>query len=357
MEPLRHAIPAGHRQIRLSYVPLTDAAPLIIAKEFGLFAERGLAVELVREPGWATVRDKLVHGREIHGAHALAGLAFATSFGIQCIARHCVTGLILNRHGNGVTLSRELRRQGVREIADLNPGQLGRGGRRLRLGIVHPVSSHHYLLRTLFGRRGMKLSEQAEVIVLPPELMAKSLGRGMIDGFCVGEPWNSEAIENGTGFCFATSSELCDSHPEKVLLVTAEFAEERHDEHIALLGALIQACQLCDDLDQRPEIARLLSSPAYLDLPLEIVQNSLCGRFHRGMRKYSPVESIHAFSGEPVNRPSVEKANLVLATLRGSGLSADGGGASGRPATGAIFRDDLYEEACRHAGQAVALTS
>lgn len=332
------------RPIRLGYVPLVDAAPLILAKELGIFAEFGLRVELLREPGWATVRDKLVHGREIHGAHALAGLAFATSFGIHCVARHCVTGLILNRHGNGVTFSSDLWEGGLERIDDIEPGIAGSGGRKLRLGIVHPASSHHYLLRSLFGRRGMKLDEHAEVIVLPPELMAQSLERGMIDGFCAGEPWNSAAIASGAGFCLATSAELCESHPEKVLLVSAEFAMRRHDEHVALIAALLVAGKLCDDPSQRPRIARILGSATYLDLPLKVVRNSLCGKFHRGFRQYSDADSIHAFSGESVNRPSPDKADLILAQLRSCGQIPDDR-VCRHPRPDQIFRNDLYEEA------------
>ena len=342
--------------IRLGYVPLIDVAPLIVAKEFGLFAERGLSVELVREPGWATVRDKLVLGRELDGAHALAGLAFATSYGIQCVPQLCVTGFVLNRHGNGVTFSRDLWEDGVRQISDLRAGQTGLGGRKLRLGIVHPVSSHHYLLRSLFGRQGLALADEAEVIVLPPELMSTSLERSVIDGFCAGEPWNSAAIASGAGFCLATSEELCESHPEKVLLVRGEFAEQRHDEHLLLIAALHEACEICDEPDQRADIARLLSSEQYLDLPLEVVENSLCGEFHRGFDQFSPTDSLHVFSGESINRPSVELANLVLSQLRGCGqLPTKSRG--DRPSPEEIFRDDLYAEALeRHASpSAVAI--
>ena len=348
-------VPISSAPITLGFVPLVDAAPLIVAKEFGIFAAHGLNVELSREPGWATVRDKLSLGRELDGAHSPAGLAFAITYGMQCVARHCLTGLVLNRHGNGVTFSKELWERGVRGDADLKDGLRGADGRKLRFGIVHPASSHHFLLRSLFGRQGIKLSEIAEVIVLPPELMAVNLEREMIDGFCAGEPWSSVAIADGSGFCLATSEELCDSHPEKVLLVKSDFAEQRHEDHLLLIAALLEACAVCDDPKQRPQIAKLLSSSDYLDIPFEIISNSLCNRFHRGFEKYSPAGKMVQFSGEDVNCPSVDHASLVLSQLRGCDQLPSEAARRSFPKSNEIFRSDLYDLAKKNMSQVAAV--
>ena len=164
------------------------------------------------------------------------------------------------------------------------------------------------------------------------------------DGFCAGEPWNTVAIKSGFGFCLATSEELCEAHPEKVLLVTADFAEHRGEEHLRLIRALLDACQICDDEKHRPEIAKLLSRPEYLDLPEAMIRNSLCGQFDRGTGDHFPISGIHTFSGESVNRPTAEMANLVLSQLRGCGqLDADS--MRGRPKPYQVFRDDLYTAA------------
>lgn len=328
--------------LRLGFVPLVDMAPLAVAKEFGLFSAAGVDVELVREPGWATVRDKLVLGRELHGAHALAGLAFAASYGIDCVARHCLTGFVINRHGNGVTLSRQLWDQGIRTMAEI-PKAVSQGAHsKLRLGIVHSASSHHFLLRSLLGRSGLMLDRDAEIVTLPPELMPSALERGTIDGFCAGEPWNSVAIDSGTGFCVATSPELCFAHPEKILLVSADFAEQRHEEHLALIAALKVAVRLCDDESERDGIVKLLSRPEYLDIDRSIIANSLGGVFHRGFDQYAGAEAIHTFSGDDVNRPSSDKADLIVGQLRDCGLLPEGVHQSG-PKPSEIFRADLYD--------------
>ena len=200
----------------------------------------------------------------------------------------------------------------------------------------------------MLGRAGLRIEEEAEIVVLPPELMADNLERGRIDGFCAGEPWNSLAIEAGTGFCVATSDELCCGHPEKIFLIPHRLAESRPEEHLLMIGALSEAGRICDDPEHRTEVIRLLASRPYLDVEKSLIANSLGESFHRGFGQYAAGESIHTFSGEAVNRPTPDKANLIISQLRDCGLIPSPS-LPASPLLGEIFRPDLYDEACNPA--------
>src|SRR5258706_1332861 len=135
------------RSLRVGFVPLTDCAPLVMAHELGLFRKHGLNVALSRELGWATVRDKIIYG-ELDAAHALAAMPLAATLGLGSIQCDCLTALVLSLHGNAITLSNDLWRRGVRHGVSLRQEIVrSRGEKAFVFGTVHPVSSHHYLLR------------------------------------------------------------------------------------------------------------------------------------------------------------------------------------------------------------------
>ena len=158
--------------VRLGFVPLTDCAPLIVAREFGLFARHDVRVALSRELGWATVRDKLVHG-ELDAAHAPCGLPFALRLGLGSPVTDCVASLVLNLNGNGITLSHALARSGVSNLTALaDYVRLNRRSRRLVFGVVSLHSTHAWLLRTWLSSAGIKPDEDVPVGVGPPPQLA-----------------------------------------------------------------------------------------------------------------------------------------------------------------------------------------
>src|SRR5438552_12946031 len=220
------------RALQVGFVPLTDCAPLVMASERGLFRKYGLRVALSRELGWATIRDKVIHG-ELDAAHALAAMPVAATLGLGSIRCDCLTALVLNLHGNAITLSEELWRRGVRDGATLRAQILAtRGANTLTFGIVYPFSSHHYLLRRWLESFGIRPNRDVRIVVVPPPQMVTNLKAGHLDGFCVGEPWNSVAVQSRAGWCIATSAELEPGHPEKVLMVRNDFAEKCAHEHL-----------------------------------------------------------------------------------------------------------------------------
>lgn len=350
---LRRAMeePSGQRQsnrfpIRLGFVPLSDCAPIAVAREMGIFDRYGLNVSLSRELGWASVRDKIYYG-DLDSAQCIAGIAFALGMGFTELRCEVAVPLILNLHGNAVTLSN-----------DLKPVDIGRGeglkdylryswkkDRPFTLAATHRFSSHHILLHTWLRRHGLTAPDDAEIIFLPPPLMPRHLKAGHIDGYCVGEPWNSEAIVAGTGWCPATSVELSHGHPEKVLLVSGRFLQERKDECVALVASLLDACKLCQDPVFRNDLVTILAMKEYTGASPEVLRNSLGNQFHTGPESIN-ADAFHIFHGDSVNRPTVEKASWVLAGLRAIGALPDiTCGSLSR-----IYREDIFHTA-QHCSQ------
>lgn len=329
--------------LRIGFVPLVDCAPLVLAYEKGLFRERGLRVELLREPGWATIRDKIVYG-ELEAAHALAGLGFAVSWGLGVIRRACVTGFLFNSHGDAITVSRELHEEGVTDAATLAATLRTRGRERpVTFGVPHLFSSHHFLLRHWLRPVGVVPGRDVQIVVLPPSLMPACIESGYIDGYCVGEPFNTEAVLAGSGTVVAESADLSPMHPEKALLATREFAETRPEEHAAMIGALSEAGALCDTEQGREEAAMLLSRAEYLARDSDLIHRSLFAGAGAAPGSVSS-EEFHLFSGFEVNRPSSEKASWIVNQLELAGMLDDVDNRS-LPSVDAIFRRDLYEAA------------
>jgi ABC-type nitrate/sulfonate/bicarbonate transport system substrate-binding protein len=188
------------KPLRLGYVPLIDCAPLVMAQELGLYTKYDLRVTLSREPGWATIRDKILYG-DLEAAHALAVMPFAATMGLGSIRSDCVTGLVLNLHGNAITLSQELRQRGVRDARTLRSEiERNRGRKTYTFGVVFQWSSHNFVLRHWLSSAGIDPDKDVRIVVVPPPAMFINLKAGNLDGYCVGEPWNSIAVESGDGW-------------------------------------------------------------------------------------------------------------------------------------------------------------
>jgi ABC-type nitrate/sulfonate/bicarbonate transport system substrate-binding protein len=335
----------SRNSIRLGYVALADCAPLAVARETGIFERHGLNVRLSRELGWASVRDRIYQG-ELDAAQAISGIAFALGLGVSGMRRGVAVPLVLNLHGNAITLSNEIA-----------PSLLARGGlkRHLRndwkkdrpftLAATHRFSSHHVLLKQWLRMHEISAPDDLEIVFLPPPLMSRHLKAGHIDGYCVGEPWNSDAVLSGTGWVPATSSELSHGHPEKVLLVSDRFIEEHNEETLRLVAALLEACALCQDASFRADLIEILSRPGYTGASREILANSLGGAFHAGPRIIE-TNTFHVFHGSGVNAPTVDKASWVLSGLRNAGVLPE---IAGVPLS-RIYREDLFNAATAAVG-------
>lgn len=336
-------------RLALGYVPLLDAAALVAADALGFAAREGLTLDLVREPSWATLRDKLALGH-LDGAHILAPLAIASTLGISGPQTRLGVPMALNLNGNAVTLSRPLWRamepadeavdtvaRAFARIATLRAGE----GRPLTLGTVHPFSSHTYQLRILAARGGLDLDATTRLVVIPPPQIAEALRRELIDGFCAGSPWNSVAVAEGYGRIAALGSEIVPGCPEKVLaLPDSEAAQSA-----PLVRALHRAGTWCAEPGNRAELAALLAREDHLGVPAPILERALAGDVvvdGEGTRRRDP--NFIAL-GESVQRPVPAHADWIVEQMGEAGQIAPG--AETFAAARAIYRPDLYDLALR----------
>ncbi len=266
----------------IGFIPLTDCAPLAIAKEKGLFAKYGLEqVTLSREPSWKSVVEG-IRGQRLDAAQMVAGMPLALTLGFD---KHTplpiVTSLVLSRNGNAITLNKQLYDQGVHSLADLkayldhNPDQVH------RFGVVHPSSMHNLLLRYWLASGGIDPDRKVELNIIPPPQMVSNLKEGNIDGYCVGEPWNSRAVHEGVGYVIATDLEIWPSHPEKVLGVREDWAARYPKTHLALTKALIEACKYCEDPRNREEMVTILARPEYVGVDPAYIRPGLIDPYLR----------------------------------------------------------------------------
>jgi len=314
------------RKLKLGFIALNDCAMLVAAKEKGFFEAEGLDVELVREPSWANIRDKVAAGA-IDGAHMLASMGLASTLGAGSPAKAMVMPLALNHHGACLTVSTALAQamagrsliEVVRERAaqDLPP---------LRFAVVFPYSIHNYLLRAWLADQGIDPGMDVRLSVTPPPRMAEQLAAGLIDGFCVGEPWPSLAEAEGTGKILMRAADIWPGGPDKVLGVTETFAEREPEALAALIRALTAAARWADRPENRPELAALLARPGYVDAPVEIIESSL-----------------HGMAFEAAGRPVLEHGLWFLEQMQRWGQVPPL--ADPRAIVEQVYRADLYDAA------------
>ncbi|HYC73029.1 MAG TPA: CmpA/NrtA family ABC transporter substrate-binding protein [Opitutaceae bacterium] len=331
------------RPLRVGFVALTDAAPLAAAQELGLFRRHGLRVQLSREVGWSTIREKVVHG-ELDAAPAPAPMLWSARLGLDCAPCPVLTALVLNLHGNAITLSTRLREAGVGDAAGLRAeARRRRGERRLTLGVVFPFSSHALLLRQWLRAADIDPERDLRIVVVPPAQMFGNLQAGTLDGYCAGEPWGTVAVQAGAGWCPAWSASLWPGHVEKVLMVREAFALDQAGEHLALVAALAAAAAWCDEPRNRTHLAEILSDRAYLNLPVGLLLPALTGRFDPGTGREQLVPDFHVFAAGDANVPTAPRFAVLQDELVASGLLPRASLTPELPRL--LFREDLHRAA------------
>ena len=258
------------RTLRLGFVPLTDAAPLLVAQELGLFDAVGLRVTLSAGSAWAAMRDKLAFGA-LDAAHLLGPMPIALAAGLGGVQAQVTVTAGLGANGNTITLSKPL----IQEIGRFAPPlgaaafaaavrRRARHGRRpLTLAVVFPYSSHNYLLRHWLASGGLDPDRDLRLVVVPPPMVARRLQDGAIDGFCAGEPWGSHAAALGAGRIALSSGDIWPNHPEKVLCFAAEYALRDPESTIACTAAVIAATRWLDEPANQAEAVNILRRRAF----------------------------------------------------------------------------------------------
>jgi NitT/TauT family transport system ATP-binding protein len=274
----------------LGFVPLLDCATLAAAHEQGFAHAEGLELTLVRENSWANIRDRVIVGH-FHAAHMLGPMTIASALGIGHMTVPMIAAMSLGLGGNAITVSKGLWRdmtacgaslgasaavqgKALREAIDV---RAARGLEPLTFAMVYPFSAHNYELRYWLAACGIDPDLDVRLTVIPPPFLVDALREGQIDGFCVGAPWSSLAVEAGVGTIVLPTTAIWKLSPEKVLGCRAEWADQHADELAALIRALTRAAQWCDDPNNHAELAKLLSEPRYIGVSAEVLQRTLAG--------------------------------------------------------------------------------
>lgn len=328
-------------RLQFGYVPLCDAAPLIVAHELGFARAEGLDLDLTAEPSWATLRDRLALGH-LDGAHMLAPLALASRLGLSGPPSDLIVPMQLSINGNAITLGQSLwdAMAPVRE----EPAAIARAfarvaeerrasGRPLTLGTVHPFSCHSYQLR-LFAEAGGLDPAAFRTVVVPPQYSVETLARGLVDGFCAGAPWNDVAAATGHGRIAVLGSALAPDAPEKVLAVS----ERLDGAMLPLVRAVARAGRWCADPENRTELIQRLARRTYLDLDAAIIGRSL----NDGSTERPPAGASLTF-GAAIQEPRPAHADWLLAQMQAARQIAD---RTAYEAAIPVFqRPDLYRAA------------
>ncbi|MGJ5674323.1 MAG: nitrate ABC transporter ATP-binding protein [Nostochopsis sp.] len=267
----------------IGFLPLTDAAPLIVAKEKGFFANYGLEeITLNRESDWQEIAAGVVTG-SLDAAQMLAGMPLALTLGAGGKTPiPVVNALNLSRNANAITFSKRLYDKGIRTLADLKTAINASWDHIFTLGIVHPTSMQNLILRYWLAAGGIDPDTDVRLTVIPPTQMVSQLKAGKIDGYCAGEPWNYLAVHEDVGFVAATALEIWSGQPKKVLGVREDWAQKYPETYLALVKALLEACKYCDDLRNREEILELICRPEYLDIDPVHVRPGFIDPYDRG---------------------------------------------------------------------------
>ncbi|MBW0158296.1 CmpA/NrtA family ABC transporter substrate-binding protein [Sedimentimonas flavescens] len=362
------------------FIKLTDMAPLAVALENGYFADEGLNVTLKAMPNWTAVSEGVADG-SLDGSHMLAGQPLAGRIGIG-VQANFVTPLSMDLNGNGITVSNDLWAQ----IAGIVPrddygrpkhpisasvlkdvaAKMKAEGKPLQMGMVYPVSTHNYELRywlaagglnpgmykaeDLTGITGGTENADVELSVTPPPKMPETMASGAIAGYCVGEPWNQEALFRGVGVPVISDHQIWKNNPEKVFGMTEEFISANPKTTVAIVKAMIRAAKWLDDggTFNRPEAADMLARPEYVGADANVIINSMTGTFEFEPGDKRIIPEFNTFFADYATYPYYSDAIWYLTQMRRWGQITEAKSAEWyHDIAKATYRPDIYMEAAK----------
>jgi len=252
--------------IRFGIIALTDCAPIVMAHELGFFKKFGIDSIVSKEASWAVIRDKLSIG-DNQATHMLIGMPLASTMGLAgSPVKPMVAPWLLNRNGQAITLNNTMKKAGVKKPADVKPLAMAAKarGEPLTFAMTFPPGTHAMWMRYWLAAGGINPDKDITLITIPPAQMVANMKVDKMDGFCVGEPWNNRAIDDGIGYTVTTTQAMWKDHPEKVCAFTEEFAEKNPKSVKAVLKALHLASVELDKMENRPKFAEVIARPAYI---------------------------------------------------------------------------------------------
>ena len=339
-------------ELAIGFLPLVDAALPILAREHGFAEDEGVSLRLVKDMSWATVLDRLLYGHT-DAAHLVAPLAIATTLGRGRPAQPLAVPFVLGLNGNAITFRTDL----AQELTE--PGQLGEPravgaklaaivgtGRKLRFGVVHRYSSHNYMLRYWLAACGIRPDSDVEITTVAPPFCADALEAGEVDAICVGEPWNSVAVERGAGQIVLMTAQIWRRGVEKVLALRQTTLDDKRDATEALVRALVRAGRHFVNPENWDANAAILARPEYLDGNPELIRRALADRLllARGGKKIDFPDFMFQYR-EAANFPWVSQAEWLYTQMvrwEGPGYDPEDAREAAR-----VFRPDVYRSALR----------
>jgi nitrate/nitrite transport system ATP-binding protein len=306
----------------IGFIPLTDCAPLVVAKEKGFFKAHGLEeVTLVREPSWKEIAKGIGQGR-LDAAQMVAGMPIAMLLGMDGEAPVPVnSALTLSRNGNSIIFGKHLYDQGIRTLKDFKAALAKTPDKVQTLGMVHSASMHNLLFRYWLAAGGIDPDRDVALTIIPPAQMVSNLKAGNIQGYCAGDPWNSKAVNDGTGFAIARSLDILPGHIEKVLGVSEDWAQKYPKTHVALVKALLEACEYCDDRRNREEILELICQEQYIGADPKDIRPGFLDPYNSGTEAQPEMlYNFNQFYVDKTNCPDRLEMLWVMAQMARWGL-------------------------------------
>ncbi len=359
-------------QLKFGFIKLTDCAPLVIAAEKGFFEEEGLFVTLEAQANWKVLLDRVIDG-QLDGAHMLAGQPLGATIGFGTKA-DIVTAFSMDLNGNGITVSNEVWAE-MKKHLPMKGGKVEhpvkadalkkvvdawkKEGKQFKMGMVFPVSTHNYELRYWLAAGGLNPgyytasdisgTSKADVLlsVTPPPQMPATMEAGTINGYCVGEPWNQQAVFKGIGVPVITDHEIWKNNPEKVFGVTADWAKKYPNSHVAVVKALIRAGQWLDASPaNREEAVKILSKSQYVGADAKVIANSMTGTFEYEKGDKRPAPDFNIFFRKFATYPFYSDAVWYLTQMRRWGQITESKPDSWyHDVAKKVYRPDVYMEA------------
>lgn len=307
--------------LNIGYMPLSDCASLVVAATQGFAQPYGLTLNLQRQTSWAGISDKLLSG-ELDVAHSLYGMIYAIQLGISGAAATDMAVLMgLNQNGQSINLSQPLKDAGVTSTSALKQ-RAHQSGTKLTFAQTFPTGTHAMWLYYWLASQGIHPLQDVNSVVVPPPQMLAHLEAGRIDGFCVGEPWCANAVDQAQGFTLATSQSIWPDHPEKVLACTREFVEQNPNTARALVMAILEASRFIEESrENRLSTAKLLSSTEYLDAPLASIEPRLLGDYSDGLgNRWQDEHALRFHNKGAANFPYLSDGMWFITQFRRWGL-------------------------------------
>ncbi|MEA3075504.1 MAG: nitrate/nitrite transport system substrate-binding protein [Actinomycetota bacterium] len=306
------------RKVKLGFIALTDCASIVMAKELGYFAERGLDVEVLKQASWPATRDNLLNG-QIDAAHCLFSMPFSLATGIGGTGTALKIAMVLNNNGQAITLNKDFASVGY---GDLEAAKAALESKSPTLAMTFPGGTHDAWLRYWLKATGANTAD-VKVIPVPPPQMVANMTVGNMDGYCVGEPWNAVAVAQGIGFTHLATQDLWQHHPEKALVVNEQFAADKEHALSDVMGAVLKASKWLDVPANRSQAATTIGGAAYVNAPPDDIRGRLLGKYDLGANlppKTFTGDQMTFFRDGKVNAPRRSHAYWFMAQYQRLGL-------------------------------------